>query len=209
MIRTSFPTVKNGQPVRRSRNSSRRNPVTVKVAPRTGRLACLAGQHVLVIADCQNLDMGAANLDLSVDWKRLGQTLANVACSISRHAFICEPAGRTRQHDYFARSGWTPHSKLSRNVRSRNKVVGNKNTDHLMAFFAGVLVSRSQATLVLIASGDGDLVEDLSEAIGMLPSPRPVATLSIAGSTSHRLDARHSRFVIDNVELGRDCLRPS
>jgi hypothetical protein len=208
MLRTCFPAVKNGQRFRRTWGGSQGSPGAVRVAPTTRPLTCLAYQHVLVVADCQNLNMGASNLGFVVDWRRLGQRLAAASRSISRHAFISEPAETTRQAEYFARTGWTPHSKMSRVVQSRQGPVSKKNTDHLIAFFAGVLASRSQATLVLIASGDGDLVEDLSEALTMLPRSRPIATLSVAGSTNQRLDAQRSRFVVANIELGMDCLKP-
>ena len=208
MIQTCPVPPKNGRPLHASTGSMSRPRAAVEVAAATGPLRVLAGHDVLVIADCQNLDMGARNLGFAVDWKRLGRRMAWAARSTARHAFIAEPAGSTRQAEYLARSGWTPHSKVSRTVRSWRGVVSNKNTDHLIAFFAGVLASGSHATLVLVASGDGDLVEDLSEALGMLPPPRPIATLSLAGSTSRRLDARHSCFVIENIELGIDCLKP-
>jgi hypothetical protein len=60
----------------------------------------------------------------------------------------------------------------------------------------------------MLASGDGDLVCDLARGLHGLPTRRAIYTLSLAGSTSLRLDAARNRDIAGNIEIGLDCLRP-
>lgn len=190
----------------RTITAPRRMPSALQVARDTGPLGFLASHHALVIADCQNINMGGRDLGFDVDWRCIAARLDAATRSASMHAFISQPAGNTRQSDYYERSGWIPHAKVARSVHSSHGPVRKLNTDHLIAFFAGLLASRSRASLVIVASGDGDLVEDIAEALSLLRRPRPLATLSLAGSTNQRLNARQSSFVHENIELGMDCL---
>jgi hypothetical protein len=82
------------------------------------------------------------------------------------------------------------------------------NADNLILFTSGILASHSQADVIVVGSGDGNLVCDLATALRQLPKRRQVMTLSLAGSTSYRLDATRNPAIMANIEIGRDCLRP-
>jgi hypothetical protein len=180
----------------------------VDVAPRTGPLDVLEGRNVLVIADAQNLDLGARDLGFKVSWGGLGRGLDVVADSIARHVVLAEPPGGGRRSQYFAARGWQPHCKHPHMVRTRHGMVPSSNADHTFAFAAGRLVITSTATVIVLCSGDGELVEDVAQAIQTLPSDRKLVTLSLAGSTAGRLNCSSSPHISANIELGLDCLRP-
>lgn len=181
--------------------------IPIQVACATGPLEVLNDHDVLVIADAQNLDLGARDLGYKVSWQRLGHLIDDHSRTSERHTFLSQPEGEECRASYFAHRGWTPHSKKSRLVRTVRGLERNSNTDHILAFFTGFLISQSAASLVLVCSGDGDLVEDIAEALSLLQARCRIATLSIAGSTARRLDARYSSLITANLELGHDCLR--
>ena len=199
----------------RSRSCSSRR--IIKLAQRTGPLDTLAGHDVLVCADAQNLDIGARRLGQMVSWDTLGHKLDWASRSTERHVFLSHPPGLENRMIYFSDRGWVPHARVSRLVQTWRGLEKKSNTDNLFAFFTGVLVSHSQASLVLMCSGDADLVEEVAEAITLLddagstgspvPKRRQIATLSLPGSTGQRLNATASQYVHHNIELGMDCLR--
>jgi hypothetical protein len=81
------------------------------------------------------------------------------------------------------------------------------NSDNQMLFFGGVLFNGSDAEVIVVASGDGSLVCDLARAVAIIDLGRTVVTMSLAGSTSRRLDAQANPDISANIEIGRDCLR--
>jgi hypothetical protein len=178
------------------------------VADRTGPLEVLEGKRLLVMADCQNLDMSAKRLGHTVSYRTLRQKLMTVAASASLHAVFSRRPGDERRWHYFLKRGWIPHAKTTRLASKRSGGRPDANTDHLLAFLAGRLTGLFAIDLVVLATGDGQLVLDVAEAISQQPRPKPVATLSLAGSTSFRIDARRCPLVKWNLELGKDCLRP-
>lgn len=178
----------------------------VEIASWTGPLDLLADHDVLAVADCQNLNMGARDLGLRVRWDRLGQVLRWTSRSAALHAFVAEPTGATAQSSRLAEWGWMPHGKTARFVETWRGRERRSNADNVITFMAGVLASRSRASLLLVLSGDADLVEGLAEGAALLPKTRKIATLSLAGSTGYRLNAATSEFVTANLELGMDCL---
>jgi len=160
------------------------------------------------MADCQNLDMSAKRLGHTVSYRTLRQKLMTVAASASLHAVFSRRPGDERRWHYFLKRGWIPHAKTTRLASKRSGGRPDANTDHLLAFLAGRLTGLFAIDLVVLATGEGQLVLDVAEAISQQPRPKPVATLSLAGSTSFRIDARRCPPVKWNLELGKDCLRP-
>jgi hypothetical protein len=178
----------------------------VPVALRTGPLEQLNGKQILVIADGQNLDHGAKDLGHRLSWSALRQCLESASLCASFHAVFARKPGDFQTPAAYERQGWLPCVKTVRYVRKRDGWHRDANADNLVAFAAGSLCSSMTVDLVLVGTGDGQLAEDVAEAISMLPRPCPVATLSLAGSTAARLDARHSNLIAANIEIGRDCL---
>ena len=208
-MRSTYP-----QPAHRIRSSGNGgrglpfSPRGVEIAEQTGPLDRLVGQRAVVIADVQNIDGGARDLGFKVSWRALGDLLDQGTCRASRHAVLSTSGEYNPRLDYFAARGWKPYTKYIRDTHTQNGRVSTSNADHLLAFLAGVLISRTRADRVVLASGDGDLVEDIAEGVLNLPGVRAVLTLSLAGSTARRLDATRSSLISDNIEIGLDCLHP-
>ena len=143
----------------------------------TGPLELLAGERVLAVADAQNLNMGARDLGRKVSWKALGTILDRAAARIERHVVLSAPQGEDRRTQYFAERGWTAHVKQSRMVRNHKGWQRISNADGLLLFVTGMLAANSDASLVLVCSGDGELVEEVAEALYLQGLPLRVATL--------------------------------
>jgi hypothetical protein len=180
----------------------------LSAARRTGPLTRLRGKPVLVVADVQNLDHGAADLGYVLNWSWLGRRLEAASNQVWLHAVLARRDGDTRRTEWFAKQGWTPAAKTRRWFWSRGGRRLDANADHLFAFQVGALVSRMPAELVVVGTGDGQLADDVAEAVRMVNSRCEIATLSLAGSTATRLDSRQSSLIAANIEIGRDCLDP-
>ncbi len=183
-------------------------PRLIDIATETGPLAILHGRRVLVLLDVANLTYGARDAGLSTSYRTLAAKLSSAARACSLHAFMTRVPGDERGADYLRTRGWTPHAWDIETVRTRLGTERRANADNFIIFGAGVLASRSSADVVVIGTGDGDLACDLARALASLPGRRSVVSLSLAGSTSFRLDARRNPFFTANIELGQDCLRP-
>ncbi|HEY6945392.1 MAG TPA: NYN domain-containing protein [Candidatus Acidoferrum sp.] len=181
----------------------------VEIAKLTGPLTVLQEHQVLLLADEENLTYGARHLGFEVDYRTLGEKLRlNTRCC-SLHAFFSRSTGDEGRVEYLRACGWIPHPRDIQTVQTCRGTERLANSDALILFSAGLLVSRSDADLVVLASGDGDLVSELAQALAALPKTRRVATLSLAGSTSSRLNAAHNPLIHANIELGADCLQPA
>jgi hypothetical protein len=179
----------------------------VDVASATGPLDVLHNQRVLVLADVENLRYSARDLGARLSYRRLGDRLCLSADSCCLHAFFSRSPGDDKPVQYFFERGWIPHPRDIETVRTFRGKERLANSDNLLLFYAGVLVSRSSADVVVLASGDGSLVCDLTRCLRNLPRPRGIATLSVAGSTSWRLNATQNPDIMANIEIGRDCFR--
>lgn len=178
------------------------------IAPETGPLSAIQGRRVLVLADVENLSYSARNLSAQINYGRLAQRLIQDSRSCSLHAFFSSASDRqTAQRAYFEALGWRVHQQLIEVVRTHAGTKTRANIDNLLLFEAGLLCSRTAADTIVIASGDGDLGCDLAAAIAQLPRKRDVLTLSLAGSTSWRLNGRVNPHIHANLELGTDCLQ--
>lgn len=182
-------------------------PTTVEVAETTGPLSPLLGKRVVVVADAQNLDRGARDLGFKMSWALLGEKIDAAAKSACRHVILSQHPGDERRMNYFCERGWIPYATQIRTVSTKNGLERKSNADFLMSFLAGVLVSRTRADVVVLASGDGDLVEEIAIGIRGLKKERSIVTMSLAGSTAQRLNAETSELIAANIEIGKDCLR--
>jgi hypothetical protein len=178
------------------------------IAPVTGPLAPLAGGRVLVIVDDENLTISARNLGYQVSYTMLGALLQQHTRSCALHAVFSNAPDDRRRSCYFEAQGWIPHARSIDYIPTRRGMTAHANADNLLAFTAGTLTSRSRADTVILGSGDGKLVCDIAKALVSLPKTRQVLSLSLAGSTSYRLDASTNAFLAHNIEIGLDVLRP-
>ena len=89
-------------------------------------------------------------------------------------------------------------------VKTHSGIRKRANADNDLIFHAGMLSSSSRFDVVVIGSGDGDLVTDLGRLIGQMKGA--VLTMSLPGSTSWRLNAAVNPDIRENIEVGLDCL---
>jgi hypothetical protein len=160
----------------------------------------------LVIADDENLRYSARDHGCKLSYSILAETLQKVSRACSLHTFFSCSDGDHRRSTYFSLAGWTVHTRTIETVRTAHGIKSLANCDNFLLFTAGMLASRSQADTIVIASGDGDLGCTLAEAIHELPKKRTVVTMSIAGSTSSRLNADYNPHIAANIEIGMDMM---
>lgn len=197
-----------GDPVPRLPSAPRQRHTAI--AEYTGPLEVLRGHRILVLADVENLSFSAQKmLGYQVSYNSLAKHLMNATSGCALHAFFSIQQHLTdANRAYFEARGWSAHHRPIEIVHTKQGERKRANIDNHLLFHAGVLCSRSSADTVVLASGDGDLVCDLARALSELPAKRQIVTLSLAGSTSWRLNAQHNPWIAANIELGQDCLRP-
>lgn len=180
-----------------------------QIAAVTGPLEEFAGSRLVVLGDTENLTYSARDLGYKVSYRSLAALLLGITHSCSLYAFFSREPHEDRRVEYFVQRGWTPYPNDIHVVDTCKGRQRRANCDNFLLFHAGRLVSRSNADVVCIASGDGALAGDLARAMRTLPKPRKIVTLSIAGSTSYHLNAAENPFIDANLELGLDCLIPA
>lgn len=200
---TSARTGSHASVMTKSRTQSGARP---QLARNTGPLSLLSGARVSVFLDIENLRGGAQDLGYWVSFAALADQLRQACRFVALHAFYsCEP-GNDAWTQHMQRCGYRTHPRDIETIQTRQGELRLANSDSRLLFLAGHLLTDSTADLVLIASGDGDLVCELAAGIQSLPRPLPVLTLSLPGSTSRRLDVRTNRRLSANLELGADVL---
>jgi len=176
------------------------------VAAITAPLDALLHQNVLVLADDENLRYGARDLGYHLSVRRLCKCMQQHAGPCSLHAFFSREPGDDRRCRYLGERGWIPHPRDIETVQTHRGTQRLANSDNDLLFAAGNLASRGTADVVVLASGDGSLVCDLARNLRQMPRGRTILTLSLAGSTSYRLDAARNPHIDGNIEIGLDCL---
>lgn len=214
-----------GEPMRSGRRTSRRPPELVLPLDAVGQLrlrqhglwleatttppATLRGRSTLVVVDDENLRISARDLGFVVSYERLRSVLAAATGRIAPHSFFTRGDGDVRRERYFADRGWVAHPRDALHHIRQNRVTVAGNSDHVLSYHLGVLATALQPAVVIIATGDGALANDLAAGLSELPKPPCMTgTLSLPGSTSRLLDARTNRWIAFNIEIGLDCLRP-
>lgn len=182
--------------------------LNVEVADVTGPLEALTDRTVLILVDDENLRASAKDLGFRMSYRSLGARIDQATGKWKCHVFFSREPGEERRTRYFEDRGFVPHPRNVHEVQTGRGIERTTNSDFMIAFYAGMLISRSDAEIIILASGDGKLVWDVSEAVRELPKHRRVMTLSLAGSTAWRLNAETNRFIDVNIEIGLDCLRP-
>jgi hypothetical protein len=184
----------------------RRDAVSVEIADRTGPLGRVTNKRVICIADCQNLECSARDLGFRLSWVLLAEKLVTASADAALHVVFSD--AEESNPNSLTHAGWTPHVKrIERNGRFGRGLL-RTNADHLFSFTAGVLaISSPETDLVLLGTGDGDLALDVAQALVRHNPALEIATLSLAGSTSQRLEAGLARDIDANLEIGLDCLQ--
>ncbi len=178
----------------------------IEIAEVTGPMNSIEGRRLLTVVDVENLTYSARELGFKVSYKMLADKLRQAARSCVLHAFFSRERGDERWGSYFAARGWIPHPNDIETVQTYQGKKRLANSDNMILFNAGLFISRSTADTIVLASGDGSMVCDIAKFLSELPKPREVVTMSLAGSTSWRLDAKKNQYISCNIELGKDCL---
>ena len=208
MIRTTINSVNSRQVFRRTFYRTQTRAAEGRITRFTGPVEPIRGRRALILGDIENLDHSAADLGFAIRYDRLGSLLRQSTSARLLHAFFSEKTPNGSRARGLSDLGWNIHSRRVSTAQTRFGLRRFANADNLMLFLSGVIVSRSAADTVVVASGDGDLVCGIVEGMKSLPAPRRIVTLSLAGSTSQRLDAKKNPDVYANIEIGLDCLRP-
>lgn len=196
-----FPSTRIPRGRRFQRHKSR-----IEVAPTTGPFAGLDSEApTLVMADAENLIYGARDLERRIDFATLGTVLNGVFQRLELHACYSAPAERS--HDLLDGTGWTTHRRSI--IDSRFITTSGANADVSLAFHTAALMGKLQPHTLILASGDGLLGLDIARAVkAQFPACKTVATASLAGSTSHLIDARVEKGIAQNIEIGLDVMVP-
>jgi hypothetical protein len=177
-----------------------------EIAPITGPLAALTDRDVLVLADDENLRYGARDLGYALSLQSLGLCLRRRSRRCDLHAFFSREPGDERRCQHVRACGWVPHARDIETVRTHRGKQCLANSDNDILFAAGCLTALGNNDVIVLASGDGTLVCDLARNLRQTVTAQTILTLSLAGSTSQRLDAACNADIDGNIEIGLDCL---
>jgi len=180
------------------------------ISPVTGPFDRLAGcENVLVVADIENWAYGARDLGFEIDFAALGRLIKAKFKRASLHAFFSAAYGDDIIANRLAEFGWAPHPRAIIERPAQFGIARSANADLAIAFGAAKLLGHQRADAVLLGTGDGVLALDCARAIrANFKKCGTVGTVSLAGSTSRLLDARISKEITANVEIGMDAMRP-
>ncbi len=168
----------------------------------------LASRRVLCLLDEDNLriSIGAHALRLSFDL--LLRKLSATARGVLPWAVVTARVGDDRRQKYLVQRGWHVVTVPRETVLTVKGPRIKANGDMDLCYLAGSLaLKRFEA--VLLGSGDGDLCVAIARGIRRLKAAQEIFTLSVPGSTSHRILVANNPSLFDgNVMVGRDVLRP-
>jgi hypothetical protein len=164
----------------------------------------LAKRKGVCILDVENLTLSSRDIGYELTYASLFTIFQDAMKHVHLHAVLSIEESDDVDVDHLNDAGLIVHTRLIR----RHADGKSANADNRLAFVTGLLVSRSDADDIIIGSGDGDLVCDLAEAIHSLPRERKVWTMSLPGSTNHRLNAALNPLIAGNIEIGLDVLAP-
>lgn len=178
------------------------------VGDRTGPLELLNGRDVLAVFDIENLSIGAAQRGLQLDYGALLARLTRAARQCEAHACFSRRPRDLRGDLYFAQQGLISHPRDIEFVATVEGKRSLANSDARLLFETGRLMASHHGDTLLLATGDGDLGCELARAVHADFGPHrwTVVTLSLAGSSSHRLNAASNPDIFANLAIGGDVL---
>jgi hypothetical protein len=161
----------------------------------------------LVMADAENLVFGARDLGRKINFNALADLLRAAFPRVELHACYSAPAAGGHICCDLVGAGWTLHRRLI--IENAFIKRSGANADVSLAFHTAALIGKLRPHNFVLASGDGMLGLDIARAIrAQFLDCHSVATASLAGSTSHLIDARVERVISQNIEIGRDVMLP-
>lgn len=183
---------------------------SMSVPIQTGPLQVLHDKEILVLADLENLVAGARQLDCELSLERLAGQLSSASNSCRLFGFTSVSVmEQDRPLGYVCSDDWEIVCKSGEFLEPATSKSAGRNSDNLLLYQAGSLLERIPCEVVVIGSGDGSLVCSLARFIRDADPSKHVVSLSVAGSTSSRLDCVRNADLAANAFLGLDCLRPT
>jgi len=179
-----------------------------RLATRTD-LSALNGKTVLIFADEDNLRIGTTDHGLRMSFDLLLRKVASAARRVSPWAVITAFAGDPRREAYLLRRGWRVLKIPRETVMTVDGPRTKSNADMDICFLAGSLIVKDIYDVTIIASGDGDLCIAIGRGIRRVRPAQEVFTVSVPGSTSHRILAANNPLFDRNTLLGQDVMRPA
>jgi hypothetical protein len=157
----------------------------------------------------ENLILGARDLGYRPDFAALRDSLAQECRSLTLHAVYSSEENDQCLTEELEEAGFICHPRIIKTVNTHRGEVRTTNSDFRVAFAVGFEIHSSSADVLLLGTGDGGLGEAIAEDVRhFCRKERQVMTLSLAGSTSGRLNAVTNPDIAANLEIGLDVLIP-
>jgi hypothetical protein len=170
-------------------------------------LSSLRGASVVVIADDENLRIGALKQRHRFSYRFLLESVSTVAKTVTALAVITAPPEDNGRMHYLEARGWEAVVLPRESRLSANGPQMKTNVDVDLAIEVGFRLATTRFDVLLVASGDGDLCVSIARAVGRhRPSVR-VVTLAVPGSASRELSVRKELFD-GHIAAGSDLMRP-
>lgn len=177
---------------------------TAHIPDNTGPVELLKAKKLLLIDDLENTTHSAKDLGFKFSYRKFAKLINSITDTCKMHSFFtCDNPEKNNRASYLEQRGWKPHP-INIEYHGKKRFA---NSDNIILCYAGHLIGRSDADIIGIISGDGALANDIARFVSDLPKKRDVFTISLAGSTSYRLNAAKNRYITANIEIGLDCLR--
>jgi len=170
-------------------------------------LSPLRGASVVVIADDENLRIGALKQRHRFSYRFLLESVATVAKTVTALAVITAPPEDNGRKHYLEARGWETLVLPRESRLGANGPQTKTNVDTDLGIETGYLLASTRFDVLLVASGDGDLCVSIARAVARhRPSVR-VVTLAVPGSASRELSVRKELFD-GHIAVGSDLMRP-
>lgn len=174
--------------------------------PATTDFSALVGKRLLCLVDEDNLRISLKDHGRRLSYQRLMKRLKAKARSMSGWAVLTAAAGDHRRAHYLKKRGWDVLRINQETVMTVRGLERKANADFDLAFLAGHLVSTARSDTVVIGTGDGDLAISVARGLKRIQPSIRVFSMSIPGSTCHRLLTRTDLFD-GNFLVGLDITR--
>jgi hypothetical protein len=187
--------------------AGRHGPAPI-IAAQTGPANAIRGRSITVLADLENLLYSARQLGYLLSLPGLARWLRESTCRCVLHGFLSiEPDQVDEVLLSLNADDWTIHVNPIEVIRTHKGLERQANADSQMLLWAGHLAGRTpDGAVLVVATGDGSLGNSIARFAHDLKNPREVVTLSLAGSTSQRLEAARNPLIAANLEIGLDLL---
>ncbi len=169
--------------------------------PRNTEYSAVSGAKVALYFDVDNLSISAQKAGYEVDYHKLYQGFRRVSYSLNATAIYGAEKNDQEKLKYFEYCNIRP-------VPYEYLRAHEYDGDPFFMMSLSWEQRCSGCDIIILASGDGKLLNDCSRFIRRYQQKRKkLYTLSVGYSTSGLLNSRINDNIDYNIELGRDALR--